>query len=103
MEYEREDLIFDVARYYDSIDHSILRRGIYKNATCCKNSKGLLHNLFGPALIQPLSNKWYINGYDVTDKIYDWAADRNIDLTNLSDFDKDVIKLEWASYDGQKQ
>jgi hypothetical protein len=104
MEYDRKDLNVIEVSYYDSNDPSNLRVTIYDTTRCHINSKGILHNLLGPAVIHLDGEElWYINGYDVTIKIWDWAKDRNIDLTNLSDFDKDVIKLEWASYDGQKQ
>ena len=57
------------------------------------------HRLDGPAVI--LANgetKWFINDYNVTDKINKWAKENDIDLDNLSDVDKALIKIVWADY-----
>ena len=37
---------------------------------------------------------WCINGHVVTDQIREWAKDRDIDLNNLTEMDKMIIKLE---------
>lgn len=54
-----------------------------------------LHRLDGPYAY----GEWYINGYNVTDKIKEWAKERNINLDNLTDIDKAAIALEWRHYD----
>ena len=57
------------------------------------------HRLDGPAVI--LANgetKWFINDYNVTDKINKWAKENDIDLDNLSDVDKALIKIIWTDY-----
>jgi hypothetical protein len=61
---------------------------------------GKVHRLDGPA-IEPCDGKiyyWYINGKNVTSKIIKWAKDNSIDLDNLKDVDKTLIKLVWADY-----
>ena len=75
---------------------------------------GFLHRLDGPALHSTYGSKsdimkvdgkfvrkWHINGYDVTKEIYPWAKETDIDLYNLSDDDKLLIKIVWADYDGK--
>ena len=60
---------------------------------------GNLHREDGPAVIFPDGEQyWYINFHDVTDQITEWAKDRDVDLDNLTDIDKMVIKLEWVNY-----
>ena len=44
--------------------------------------------------------EWWINGYEVTYKIVSWAHENDIDLNNLSDDDKVLIKLTWGDYRG---
>lgn len=58
------------------------------------------HRLDGPAIIDRYDNnlEWYINNCEVTDLIKKWANEKNIDLENLSDMDKFIIKLEWADF-----
>ena len=68
----------------------------------------LPHRLDGPAVIQhhnkllKFHNKpkiiWFINGHNVTDEIRTWAKDNDIDLDNLTEDDKLLIKLVWADY-----
>ncbi len=56
---------------------------------------GKLHREDGPAVIYSYGTKeWYLNGKNVTDDIIIWAKDRNIDLNNLSDDDKIILKIE---------
>ena len=60
---------------------------------------GKRHRLDGPAMI--LDNgktKWWINDYNVTEKITQWAEENDIDLDNLSEVDKALIKLIWVDY-----
>ena len=65
------------------------------------------HRLDGPAFIPfdkddfVLESAWYINDYDVTDEIIVWASENSIDLDNLSEVDKALIKLTWADYYGK--
>ena len=67
----------------------------------CKDSTGYIwHRLDGPAYINSTGEVvWYINDFDVTYEIEKWAKDRDIDLNNLTDVDKFMIKIEWANYD----
>ncbi len=56
---------------------------------------GELHREDGPAVIYPDGTQiWYINNKDITDDITIWAKDRNIDLNNMSDDDKIILKIE---------
>ena len=79
------------------------------NAKFCKNGK--IHRLDGPAYHSTYTSKsdimyvddklvrrWHINGYDVTNEIYPWAKENDIDLNNLSEDDKILIKLVWSDY-----
>ena len=57
------------------------------------------HRLDGPAILYSNGEEtWCINNHDVTDKITKWAEENNIDLDNLSEHDKLLIKLVWADY-----
>ena len=63
---------------------------------------GVPHRLDGPALIFPEGRKeWNINGLNATDHITPWAKECGIDLDNLTDVDKLLIKLTWADYNGK--
>ena len=58
-----------------------------------------LHREDGPAVeMADGTKKWCINDHDVTQEITKWATDNNIDLYNLSEVDKALIKLVWADY-----
>jgi len=57
------------------------------------------HRLDGPAYIKNDNTKeWYINGHHVTDIITKWAEENDIDLENLTEVDKALIKLIWSDY-----
>ena len=70
--------------------------------------KFVAHRLDGPAvLFSPLFVKnynlnrdtcWFINDFEVTDEITKWAKENDIDLDNLTDVDKALIKLVWVNY-----
>jgi len=60
--------------------------------------QGKRHRIDGPAWISPISSEWWINDFEITFKIRQWAKDNNIDLNNLSEVDKLMIKLTWADY-----
>jgi hypothetical protein len=54
-----------------------------------------LHREDGPAYIHPNGTKeWYLNGKNITNEVNTWAKERNIDLNNMSDMDKMVLKTE---------
>jgi hypothetical protein len=56
---------------------------------------GNIHREDGPAYILPNGyQSWWLNDKDITNDITNWAKDRNIDLNNLSDNDKMVLKIE---------
>ena len=60
------------------------------------------HRLDGPAYLCYNGEKyWFINECNVTDEITKWAIHNNIDLDNLTDVDKLLIKLTWADYNGK--
>ena len=72
---------------------------IYPNGTQHWHINGKHHREDGPAVICPDGRqKWFINGHDITNKIHQWAKDRDIDLDTLSELDKMIIKLEWGNY-----
>jgi hypothetical protein len=54
------------------------------------------HREDGPAVIHPDGRQeWWLNGKDITNKVVkNWANERNIDLNNMSDFDKMILKTE---------
>ena len=57
------------------------------------------HRLDGPAYIGANGLcLWYINDCYVSDEIIQWASDNDIDLDNLTEDDKLMIKLVWADY-----
>ena len=56
---------------------------------------GKRHREDGPAVIWPDGTQhWWLNGKDFTDDIINWAKERNIDLNNMSDDDKIILKIE---------
>ena len=56
---------------------------------------GKRHREDGPAIICPDGEQyWYLNDNDISDNVIHWANERNIDLNNMSDMDKLVLKLE---------
>jgi hypothetical protein len=60
---------------------------------------GKRHRLDGPAVEHPYYvREWWINDFEVTHKITKWAAERDIDLNNLSDEDKFIIEMHWSGY-----
>ena len=72
---------------------------IWKNGDTEWRINSKLHRLDGPAYLCYNGEKyWFINDYNVTDKITTWAKDNDIDLDNLTDVDKTLIKLVWADY-----
>lgn len=59
---------------------------------------GKLHRIDGPAvrfINGRQDDKWFINGNDVTEQLYEWAKDMNIDLDNLTEEDKILIQIKW--------
>ena len=60
---------------------------------------GKRHREDGPAAIYSNGGQfWNINGHDITYEITEWAKDRDIDLDNVSEIDKMIIRLEWGNY-----
>jgi hypothetical protein len=56
---------------------------------------GNLHREDGPAIIWPDGRQeWYLNGKEITKEVTNWANERNIDLNNMSDEDKMILKIE---------
>ena len=60
---------------------------------------GATHRLDGPAIIYHDGRvNWCVNGYSIMNIIENWAHENNIDLDNLTDIDKALIKLVWADH-----
>ena len=71
----------------------------YANGEKIWKVNGITHRLDGPAHITSDGDKvWYINDCHVTDQIIQWAEENDIDLDNLTDVDKALIKLVWSDY-----
>ena len=72
------------------------------DGTKCWYLNGNYHRLDGPAIVDMRDSEnyglWYINGNDITRKIIQWAKEHDIDLENLTDVDKALIKITWADY-----
>ena len=61
--------------------------------------RGQFHNVNGPAIIYSTGVvKWYINGKNITNEIIQWAEENSIDLNNITEVDKALIKLIWGDY-----
>jgi hypothetical protein len=68
---------------------------ISKNGTKAWYKDGDLHREDGPAVIHPNGTQyWYLNDKHITDDITIWTKERNIDLNNMTDEDKIILKLE---------
>jgi hypothetical protein len=68
---------------------------IYSDGTHFWYKDGKRHREDGPAIIRPNGyQSWYINDKHITNDIINWAKDRNIDLNNMTDEDKIILKLE---------
>ena len=60
---------------------------------------GIQHRIDGPAIEWTNGHtSWIINGHLVTELIGEWAKDHEIDLDNLTEVDKLLIKLTWSDY-----
>ena len=58
-----------------------------------------IHRLDGPAIIwKDGDTEWWIDDTNITGKITPWANNVGIDLDNLTDDDKVLIKLTWDDY-----
>ena len=56
---------------------------------------GKCHREDGPAIIYSDGTQvWYLDDNHITNEVIHWANERNIDLNNMSDMDKLVLKLE---------
>jgi hypothetical protein len=67
----------------------------YKDGTQVWYLNDKRHREDGPAYIGCYGTKyWYINGKHITNEVNDWAKERNIDLNNMTDEDKMVLKIE---------
>ena len=71
----------------------------YKDGTKEWHFRGKCHRLDGPAWIHYNGDTdWFINDYYVTKEINKWAKENSIDLDNLTDVDKALIKIFWVDY-----
>ena len=73
---------------------------IYKSGQYSWWYNGGRHRLDGPAYVENARSDWYINGKLVTIEITHWAKEQGIDLKNLTEDDKILIKLAWSDYRG---
>jgi hypothetical protein len=98
----REDgpaIIFPDGRQYWYLNGQYHREDgpsvIYPDGTKrCYLNDGL-HREDGPAVIWPDGSKlWYLNDINITKEVNNWANERNIDLNNMSDMDKMILKIE---------
>jgi hypothetical protein len=63
--------------------------------TILRMMDGKLHCEYGPAIIYPDGHQeWFLNGKNITKEIHNWAKERNIDLNNMSDMNKMILKTE---------
>jgi hypothetical protein len=68
---------------------------IYPNGTKKWYLNGKYHREDGPAYIgSDGTQEWYVNDKHITKEVNDWANERNIDLNNMSDMDKMILKIE---------
>ena len=64
-----------------------------------RTDKCIVHRLDGPAMIWEDGDfDWWINGFCITYQIRPWANEIGIDLDNLTDDDKVLIKLAWGNF-----
>ena len=58
---------------------------------------GVPHRLDGPAIIWADGVKeWCVNDIEIKEEITKWAKELSIDLDDLSDVDKALIKIVWS-------
>jgi hypothetical protein len=56
---------------------------------------GNIHREDGPAVIYPSgTQEWWLNDKEITENVTNWANERDIDLNNMSDEDKMILKTE---------
>ena len=61
--------------------------------------KVVRHRLDGPAVLRKSGDTiWFINGKYANHLITEWAKENDIELDNLSEVDKALIKIVWADY-----
>lgn len=56
---------------------------------------GICHRSFGPAFIRYGLESWVFYDQNVTDELLKWAEDNGIELDNLSEEDKSLMKMKW--------
>ena len=87
---------YPVRRVYNISNGVYLR--VERTCVVFSNVFSKRHRLDGPAFLCDVGSLWFINGYDITIEIYNWAEENDIDLDNLTDVDKALIKIVWAYY-----
>ena len=97
--------IYEKFGYYQISDDMTIQ--ITPNGIYFSNLNYGDHRLDGPTVIYStdflsifphMKTKWCINNYNVTEEITKWAEENDIDLDNLTDVDKALIKLIWSDY-----
>jgi hypothetical protein len=67
----------------------------YPDGTQAWFLNGKRHGEDGPAIIYSDGTQtWWLNGKHITKEVNNWANERNIDLNNMSDMDKMILKIE---------
>ena len=67
---------------------------IFKNGHTEWYKEGSLHREDGPAIIRTNGDKyWYIHNEDITFEVIQWAEHCNIDLDNMSESEKLLLKI----------
>lgn len=57
---------------------------IWNNGRIEYKNHGFLHRIGGPAVISDISNKYFVNGNNVTKSVVTWFQERNLKQDNLS-------------------
>ena len=72
---------------------------LYNNFKLFESPNIVFHRLDGPAEYSWTGyTYWYINGIFLDTEIREWANNNDIDLDNLTEVDKALIKMVWANY-----
>lgn len=66
---------------------------------CHRNDFNELHRLDGPAVVWSSGDvEWWFNGWYVSNFIISWAKKMDVDLENLTEYDKTIIQMVWNDY-----
>ena len=84
----------------DDDPHNLIRIKVNRiDFFIVRNTVTIRHRVDGPAIIWGNNlTEWVFDGTLVTRQIKQWAMTHNIDLNNLSDEEKNMIKLVWQEF-----